>query len=222
MKKKLLIVGNSGHGGVIYDLAKQLGVYETIAYLDDDRQWRGENSLVLGGSEDAIFFKEEYDLIIGIGNARIRKKLQDKYEMLGISVVSLIHPRAILPWEPVEIGVGTVIMANAVIQSKTVLGKGVIVNTAASVDHECRIGDYAHIAVGAHIAGNVEVGNSTWIGAGAVVSNNICICENVVVGAGAVVVKDITESGTYVGVPARKIGENIESDNDCKNDFEQV
>ncbi len=51
----------------------------------------------------------------------------------------------------------------------------------------------------------MKVGNGTWIGAGAVVSNNVSICGEVTVGAGAVVVKDITESGTYVGVPARKI-----------------
>ena len=80
-----------------------------------------------------------------------------------------------------------------------------IVNTSASIDHECKIGDYAHISVGSHLAGNVEIGNGTWIGVGAVVSNNIHICENVMVGAGAVVVEDIVESGTYVGVPARKI-----------------
>lgn len=35
--------------------------------------------------------------------------------------------------------------------------------------------------------------------------NNVRICEDVTVGAGAVVVGDITESGTYVGVPARKV-----------------
>lgn len=33
----------------------------------------------------------------------------------------------------------------------------------------------------------------------------VTICENVVIGAGSVVTKDITEPGTYVGNPARKI-----------------
>lgn len=63
--------------------------------------------------------------------------------------------------------------------------------------------------MGAHLAGNVEVGNDTWIGAGAIIRNNICICENVIVGAGAVVVNDITQSGTYVGVPAKRIMTNL-------------
>ena len=45
----------------------------------------------------------------------------------------------------------------------------------------------------------------THIGVGACVKNNINIAPNCTIGAGAVVVKDISESGTYIGVPARKM-----------------
>ena len=48
------------------------------------------------------------------------------------------------------------------------------------------------------------MGEKTWIGIGSVVSNNIDICSDCMIGAGAVVVKNIDESGTYIGVPARK------------------
>jgi len=51
----------------------------------------------------------------------------------------------------------------------------------------------------------VSVGKSSWLGIGSVVSNNVNICSGCNVGAGAVVVKDITEPGTYVGVPARRV-----------------
>jgi len=33
----------------------------------------------------------------------------------------------------------------------------------------------------------------------------VTVCDDVVIGAGAVVTKDITEPGTYVGNPAKKI-----------------
>ena len=37
------------------------------------------------------------------------------------------------------------------------------------------------------------------------VKNNVTITDDVTVGAGAAVVKDITEAGVYVGVPARRM-----------------
>jgi len=40
---------------------------------------------------------------------------------------------------------------------------------------------------------------------GSVVSNNVNIYSGCKIGAGAVVVKDITEPGTYVGVPVRRV-----------------
>lgn len=198
-------MGASGHGRVIADLAKQIGCYEKICFLDDDIQLQGKDSLVVGDSNYAVEHKDEYDVIIAVGNSGIRKQLQEKYERAELSLVTLIHPDAVLPDENLAIGKGTVVMAGAVIQPGTEIGKGVIVNTASSIDHECKIGDYSHIAVGSHLAGNVEIGTCTWIGAGTAVSNNISICNQVMVGAGATVIHDITKSGTYVGVPVEKI-----------------
>ena len=48
------------------------------------------------------------------------------------------------------------------------------------------------------------IGNKVYIGSNATILP-ISICDDVVIGAGAVVTKNITESGTYVGNPARKI-----------------
>ena len=73
------------------------------------------------------------------------------------------------------------------------------------MDHDCEVGDYVHISVGSHLCGTVSVGSGTWIGAGATVSNNVSICPNCMIGAGAVVIKEIKESGTYVGVPAKRV-----------------
>lgn len=62
-----------------------------------------------------------------------------------------------------------------------------------------------YISSHATLCGTVEVGELTHIGAGAVVKNNVSITEDVTMGAGSVVVKNIAGSGTYVGLPARKI-----------------
>jgi len=49
-----------------------------------------------------------------------------------------------------------------------------------------------------------NIGNNVSIGTNATILP-ISICDNVIIGAGSVVVKNIEESGIYVGNPARKI-----------------
>ena len=195
--RRLIIIGASGHGKVVADVAKHCN-YKDIVFLDND----SEKKICAGCSvlgPDMMTTELQGDVFIAVGNVNIRKKLMKKNTDRTFPV--LIHPSAIIA-EDVVIGAGTVVMAGAVINPGARIGRGCIVNTSSSIDHDCVVGDYSHIAVGAHICGTVVIGESTWIGAGAIVSNNINICSGCTIGAGAVVVKDITKNGTYVGVPA--------------------
>ena len=202
----LIIIGASGHGKVIADIAVKNG-YSDIAFLDDNSDAvECAGFPVVGTVSDAEKYAN-HDFIVAIGNPEFRKKIQSS--LSEYHVVTLIHPDAVIS-RRVEIGKGTVIMAGAVINSDTIIGEGCIINTCASVDHDNHIGDFVHVAVGAHLCGTVTIGNDIWIGAGATVSNNISICDGCFVGAGAVVVKDLKEQGTYIGVPVKKY-ENTDS-----------
>lgn len=193
---RLVIIGASGHGKVIADIALKCG-YEDIVFLDDDKSIKECAGFpVVGPTEQAT--KIDGDKIVAIGNVDIRQKIQNK-----IKSITLIHPDAVIS-RRVEIGEGTVVMAGAVINSDVKIGKGCIINTCASVDHDCNIGSFVHISVGAHVAGTCYIGNMTWIGTGATIINNVNICDNCVIGAGAVVISDLSESGTYIGIPAHK------------------
>lgn len=195
--KKLVIIGASGHGKVITDIAVKNG-YEDIVFLDDDESVKECAGFpVIGKTSEANGM--DGDKIVAIGSPKVRERIQE--ELSG--VITLIHPDAVIS-RRVEIGVGTVIMAGAVINTDAVIGKGCIINTGASVDHDCILGDYVHVSVGAHLSGTVDVGNGTWIGAGATVSNNVNICGDCMIGAGTVVIKDIDKPGTYIGVPAKR------------------
>lgn len=198
--KTLAIIGASGHGKVIADIAKKNG-YTNIVFFDDNEDIHKCGSYpVTGKSAEARTFAG--DIVVGIGNAAIRKKIQETIPVEKL--VTLIHPDAVIA-EDVVIGAGTVVMAGVVINSGVQVGKGCIINTCSSVDHDSILGDYVHIAVGSHLCGTVLVGSETWIGAGATVSNNVAICSECIIGAGAVVVKDIKKLGTYIGIPAKQI-----------------
>lgn len=198
--KQLIIIGASGHGKVVADCAVRNG-YEQIVFLDDNEKITHCGKYEVSGRSEEVGMLPG-DVVVAIGNPGSRRKIQESINESRLA--TLIHPRAVVG-DDVEIGSGSVVMAGAVINPGSRIGKGVIVNTSSSIDHDCRVGDYAHLAVGAHLSGSVEVGDGSWIGAGAVVSNNLCICGGCIIGAGAVVVKDIGETGTYVGVPARKM-----------------
>lgn len=196
--KKLIIIGASGHGKVIADIAIKNG-YEEIFFLDDNEDLKECAGFpVVGKTKDAK--RINGDKIVAIGNSKIREQIQKELD----NVVTLIHPDAVIS-RRVRIGLGTVVMAGAVINSDTVIGNGCIINTCSSVDHDCVVGDFSHVSVGAHIAGTVKIGSNTWIGVGATISNNISICSNSMIGAGTVVIRNIKESGTYVGVPAKEM-----------------
>lgn len=203
MKNKLIIIGASGHGKVVADIALKINRWHNIAFLDDDKSIKKCMGLeVVGESRDAFNYKKEIDFFVAIGNNTIREEIQKKLLSKGFSVVKLVHPSAIIGTD-VEIGIGTVIMAGVVINSSSKIGNGCIINTSCSLDHDNIIADYVHISPGSNLAGAVRVGKGCWLGIGSVVSNNINICSECKIGAGAVVVKDITVAGTYVGVPAR-------------------
>lgn len=200
--KKIAIIGASGHGKVIADIAKKNG-YDDCIFLDDNEDVKFCSSIpVIGRCSDFVRFADR-DFIVAIGNSQVRKRIQEQLTDSGMTIATLIHPAAVIA-DSVNIGVGTVVMAGAVINPDVSIGEGVIINTSSSVDHDCVIGDFVHVSVGANISGTVEIGNQTWIGVNAAVSNNVKICGNCMIGAGAVVVKDIDIPGTYIGVPAKK------------------
>lgn len=205
MKNKLIIIGASGHGKVVADIAIKMNKWQSIAFLDDDESIKTSMGLeVIGRTADAFTYKEVADFFVAIGSNATRENIQEKLIEQGLNVVSLIHPTAVIGTH-VEIGIGTVVMAGVVINNSSKIGNGCIINTSSSLDHDNVIEDYVHISPGVRTAGSVGIGKDTWLGIGSVVSNNVNICSGCKVGAGAVVVKDITEPGTYVGVPVRRV-----------------
>ncbi len=193
--KQVIIIGAGGHARVIGDIVRRAGDC-LLGFLDD-------NVPALGKVADYVNYPDAH-FVIGIGNAAVRRKIAGL--LAGVRWYTAIHPAAVIG-ENVQIGEGTVVMANAVVNPGARVGDHCILNTGSIVEHDNIIENYVHISVGAKLAGTVTIGENTWVGIGAVVSNNLMVCADCMIGAGAVVVKNIRESGTYVGVPAKKISD---------------
>ena len=182
----------------------QAAGFEVVGAFDDDpRKW---GHTVLGvpvlGPIEAVEALTDARGIIAVGDNAVRKSLAARFAQL--EWLSVIHPKAYVH-HTVQLGVGTVVFAGAVIQPAARVGEHGIINTAASIDHDCAIGAYAHIAPGAHIAGGVSMGEGTFMGIGSSVVPGLAIGSWSVVGAGGVVIEDLPSWVVAVGVPARVI-----------------
>ena len=198
---RLIIVGAGGHGRVIADSALKNG-YTDISFLDDCAVGDSMGFSIIGTSADIPGLHDgATDFVIGIGSNAVRKRIAETYD---VNWVSVIHPSAQIS-AGVTVGKGTVIMAGAAVNACAEIGEHCIINTGAVVEHDNVIRSYAHISPRAALGGTVSIGEETHVGIGATVRNNVDICGGCVIGAGATVVRSVTETGTYVGVPARKM-----------------
>ncbi len=204
--KRLAVLGASGHGKVVADIAECCG-WDEVVFFDDawPKVSRNGHWAVVGDSQVLAEHLATFaGVIVAIGSNAIRaEKLRWLAELLA-PVTTLVHPSAVIS-RYAELGSGTVVMPGVVVNVSSRVGNGVILNTGCSIDHDCTIGDGAHISPGTHLAGGVQVGAQSWIGIGASVKQLINIGQRVAVGAGAVVVSDLPDGVTAVGVPAKPI-----------------
>jgi UDP-N-acetylbacillosamine N-acetyltransferase len=197
--KSIYIYGASGHGLVVADIAKACG-YTNIIFIDDgDNQYPAFKD---------IKHTKDIPIALGIGTNSIRKKLLQKIKTYGFSVITLIHPSAIVS-SSVTIEEGTIIMPNVIINANSKIGCGVILNSASVIEHENIIEDFVHISPDVALAGNVTIKEQTHIGIDSCVIQGINIGENTMIGAGSVVIEDIGNKKIAVGNPCKVIKEYI-------------
>ncbi|MGT2829354.1 acetyltransferase [Streptococcus hillyeri] len=208
MKTRVAFLGaGSFSDGVLPYLNQEK--YQFIGYFDDKPIENYRGFPVYGTLADSVTFLEEgkVDLVfVTIGDNKKRKEI---FELISEqhydALFNIISPQsAIMPTAQLS-GKGIFVGFSAFIGSDSVIGDNCIINTSAIVEHHTIIKAHCNITPRATINGLCNIGQGCYIGSGSVLIQLVELADEIVLGAGAVVVKSLTESGTYVGTPARKI-----------------
>lgn len=210
---QIIVYGAGGHAKVVIDAIECAYPGCTIVLIDDDSSKAGHvvaGYQVQGDLSRLTAGKGEYPskAIVAIGHNRARLLAHQRLQSLGLNIVSIVHPAAVIA-KSTRLGSGSFLAAGAIVNPDCRVGEAVIINTAATVDHDCVLGAAVHIAPGAHLCGGVVVGEGALVGVGASVLPGVSIGEWAVVGAGAVVTRDVPSRTCVVGVPARMLRKEI-------------
>lgn len=206
---KLVIIGAGGHAKVALDIATLMDNWSEIVFLDDNKTGEIMGYPIKGKINDSHLYKNSHDFFVAIGDNGTRSKFQNHLLKEDFSIISLIHPSAIIS-KFSKIGQGSIVMAGSIINSNVTIGQGTIINTNSSVDHDCNIGDFVHISPGVTIGGTSSIGSYTWIGLGSNIINNITIGSDCVIGAGSNVLSDIEMNIIAFGNPCVSIKNKFE------------
>lgn len=200
---RFFVLGAGGHGKVVADVARCAG-YLVEAFADHDGAKVGQSFFGLPVRSWSEMVASQATVGLGVGSQAARARCLVACEAAGLRLPVLIHRDATVAASS-RIGVGTVVMARAVVNPDAVLGRAVIVNSGAIVEHDCVIEDSCHVSPGAALGGAVRLGPGTHVGIGAAILPGVSIGAGVRVGAGAVVTRDVADGATVVGVPARPL-----------------
>lgn len=206
-KKNIILVGYSGHGYVVADVALENN-WNILGYTEKNELKYNPFNLAYKGFEmnDDFFSSQskQIEYIIGIGDNFIREKVFNFILKKNKKISTLISPSANIS-NSVNMGKGIFVNKNVTINALSKLGKNVLLNTGCIIEHECNIGDSVHISSGAVLGGKVCIGKRSFIGANSFIKQGVIIGDDVIVGAGTVVLQNIPDQKIVVGNPCRFI-----------------
>jgi len=196
---ELALYGYGGHAReVAAQILSDIEQYTNITFFVDDKYVNEFTKPI------STFDPNKYLMMVAVADSK------DRYDMIqrlpkNTKYYTFIHSSVLILDNNIEIGEGSFIGAQSILTTNIKIGKHAILNRGNHIGHDCIIGDYFSIMPNAVIGGNVTIKDKVYMGSCSNIREKINICDSVIIGMNAAIVKDITTSGTYVGVPAKKI-----------------
>ncbi len=204
--RDIVVFGAGGYARVAADAAEASGLWRVAAFIETapevgatmlGRPVWPQAEVFAGGRGPGAG-------LVAVGDNFLRQRVvaavlqaQPAFEF-----VTTIHPRATVS-RHATVGVGSVLLAGAIVNPAARVGAHVALYTNAIVEHDNEIADYVTLAPAATLGGSVRIGERTFVGLGAVISHGCFVGADSVIGANATVLHGLPACVTAVGTPAR-------------------
>lgn len=207
--KTLGIIGAGQLGQQIGHFAISDNHYSTIVFFDDftnEKMINGFSILGKTTNVESEYKKNSFDeIIIAIGYKHMgaRKNFYKRFKSV-IPFGQVIHSTSYID-TTTQIGKGVIIYPSCIIDANVIVEDNVVVNIGVVISHDSVVKSHSFLSPRVAIAGFSTIGQCCILGINSTIIDNIKINENITLGAGAVVIKNLNESGLYVGNPVRLI-----------------
>ena len=212
--KDIVIYGSGGLGKEVIWLIENINSYaptwNVLGYIVSDSYSDLIGTVIYGykvlGSEIWLSnLENEINVICAIGKGSVRKSIYERVVLYpNVIIATLIDPSVRID-KTVSVGDGSIICLNCSVTVDTNIGKGVLLNINSLIGHDAKVGDYCTFLPHSMAAGCTEIGECCEVGSGAFIIQGAKIVENTIIAPLSAVYKDITNSGMYVGNPARQM-----------------
>jgi sugar O-acyltransferase (sialic acid O-acetyltransferase NeuD family) len=203
----VLLVGASG-------LAREVlaaGMSGVTGILDDDARLHDteiDGVPVLGPIATAADRNEQ--LLVCVGPSGGRRSIARRLRTAGVGDdrFATFVARSARIGTSSDVAPGAIVLDGVVVTAHALIGRHTVLMPTAVVTHDDTVSDYATLAAGVTLGGRVRIGEAAYLGMQSSVRPGLSVGADAVVGMGAVVVTDVPAGETWVGVPARRQGEN--------------
>ena len=151
--------------------------------------------------------KQNYQYIVALSwDREERQRIIEYIDKNNLDLITVINDTSLIGHTPAAtIGPGTFIFPFCNISIASHVGRHCIIGSYSLIGHYSGLGDNCELRPGVMINGKSQIGKNCLIETKATITNRAMICDAVDIMAFSEVRKDITESGRYVGKPARRI-----------------
>jgi len=178
MKESVFIIGAGGVGREILSVLQHTSLnekYDVSGFIDDGIEAATViNGIEVLGGIKYLLALEKANIIIALGNPKVRRKIIDQLLDTKFSFPTIIHPDVSFhDCSKIAVGKGTYITQGCILTTDILIGNFCFLNIAVSINHDAIVGDNCVLMPGVRITCGANLGKDSYVSPNCVLSKPV-------------------------------------------------